>query len=140
MSDAPADRPRILLVEDIVLLLLDLEQTLLDLGYVVVGMAASLDDGVALARTLDIDAAVLDVDIGGREVQPVAQVLAERGIPFVLATARSTRDLPAPLRGRPRHGKPYRAGELDEVLKEVLGARDGREHAGADSRGVGRAA
>lgn len=131
-------KPRILLVEDMVLLLLDLEQMLTQYGYEVAGMATSVDDGVQLARTLDLDAAVLDVDIGGYDVVPVARTLSERGIPFVLATARLSNDLPSLLREQPRHNKPYNAVSLDIVLRQLLAERGAREAGSLEATGAER--
>nr|QQZ50732.1 hypothetical protein JKL49_04880 [Phenylobacterium glaciei] len=74
-----------LIVEDAVLLALELETGLSDAGAEVVGPAYELAEAMAL---LDghIDAAVLDANLNGLSVHPVAEALAARGIPFVFAT------------------------------------------------------
>ena len=77
---------RILLVEDEALIAMDTEDALVDAGYAVVGPADRLDTALALARAAPIDAAVLDVNLAGSMVWPVATALQQRGIPYVLLT------------------------------------------------------
>ena len=76
---------RVLIVEDAVLLALELETGLSEAGARVVGPAYELEEGMALLNQ-PIDAAVLDANLNGRSVMPVAQALFERGVPFVFAT------------------------------------------------------
>jgi len=63
---------RILIVEDEALIAMLLEEMLVDRGYTVAGHGASLSAACELARTLEIDAAILDVSLAGGEVFPVA--------------------------------------------------------------------
>jgi PAS domain S-box-containing protein len=76
---------RVLIVEDAVLLAMELEGGLADAGAQVVGPAYELEEAI---RLLDqpIDAAVLDANLNGHSVTPVAEVLTKRGTPFVFAT------------------------------------------------------
>jgi two-component sensor histidine kinase len=76
---------RVLIVEDAVLLALELETGLSEAGAQVIGPAYELEEAMALLDQ-KIDAAVLDANLNGRSVIPVAQVLADRGVPFVFAT------------------------------------------------------
>jgi CheY-like chemotaxis protein len=78
---------RILVVEDEYLIALDLAQRLEDLGAMVIGPAARADDAIRLL-TVDpqIDAAVLDVHLGGENVYRVAERLRAQGVRFVFAT------------------------------------------------------
>jgi DNA-binding response OmpR family regulator len=78
---------RILLVEDEYLLALDLQSELEDIGVVVLGPEPSVAG--ALRRVADeprIDAAVLDVNLGGEFVFPVADALRARGVPFIFCS------------------------------------------------------
>ncbi|HEX2558885.1 HWE histidine kinase domain-containing protein [Phenylobacterium sp.] len=86
-ASGPADLTgsRVLIVEDAVLLALELETGLSEAGAVVIGPAYELEEAMALLDR-PIDAAVLDANLNGRSVTPVAEVLAARGIPFVFAT------------------------------------------------------
>ena len=76
---------RVLIVEDAVLLALELETGLAEAGAEIVGPAYELAEAMSL---LDgpIDAAVLDANLNGLSVTPVAEALAARGVPFVFAT------------------------------------------------------
>ncbi|WP_309603976.1 HWE histidine kinase domain-containing protein [Phenylobacterium sp.] len=76
---------RVLIVEDAVLLAMELETGLADAGARVIGPAYELEEALAMLDQ-PIDAAVLDANLNGRSVAPVAQALAARGVPFVFAT------------------------------------------------------
>lgn len=83
---------RVLIVEDEALLALELQFAFEDEGAEVLGPAMSLNGAVALVTdSQDIDLAVLDVDIAGQDVYPVAAMLQQRGIPFVFHTAHGSR-------------------------------------------------
>ena len=79
---------RLLVVEDEAMVAMMLEDMLADLGCVVVDVAGSLAQGLALADSPDIaiDGAVLDVNLGGEKVYPVAERLAARRVPFIFST------------------------------------------------------
>ena len=77
---------RILLVEDEPLLAWDLELALAAAGAVVVGPASTLEMGCTLAREKGLAAAVLDFRLGDDEAGPLATLLHDRGIPFVIHT------------------------------------------------------
>jgi two-component sensor histidine kinase len=76
---------RVLIVEDAVLLAMELETGLSDAGAEIIGPAYELEEAMALLDQ-PIDAAVLDANLNGHSVMPVAQALAARGVPFVFAT------------------------------------------------------
>lgn len=77
---------RILVVEDEALIAVMVEDMLTDMGSVVVGPAASIQDALALVHTEAIDAAILDVNVRGERIDPVAEALFARGIPVLFAT------------------------------------------------------
>ena len=78
---------RVVLVEDEVLVAMDIEDSLVDAGAVVLGPVGSVEASLDLVEsTEDIDAAILDINLGGQDVFPVAQVLTDRGVPFVFHT------------------------------------------------------
>lgn len=76
---------RVLIVEDAVLLALELETGLAEAGATVIGPAYELEEAMNLLSG-QIDAAVLDANLNGLSVMPVAQALHDRGVPFVFAT------------------------------------------------------
>ena len=77
---------RVFIVEDEPLILFTLEDMLADLGCEVVASAMRVSDALGKAQALTFDIAILDVNIAGDRVDPVADLLAERGLPFVFAT------------------------------------------------------
>ncbi len=117
-TNALANR-RILVVEDEVLIAMQIEEILLDLGCVVVGAVGRLDAALELAADQALDAAILDVNILGGLVYPVAERLSARGIPFMLASGYSNWALPEPLRDLPRLMKPFRRRELEDGVRSL---------------------
>lgn len=107
---------RLLVVEDEMLVALALEEMLGDFGCVVVDVAGTLDRGLALATELTIDGAILDINLCGEKVFPVAERLAERGVPFVFCTAYGKAALPPSFAEAPTLTKPYDAQRLRSLL------------------------
>jgi CheY-like chemotaxis protein len=77
---------RVLVLEDEALIAAMVEDMLTDLGIVVVGPVSSIERGLLLARSEELDAALLDLNIRSARAYPVADILQERGIPYVFAT------------------------------------------------------
>ncbi len=110
---------RILIVEDEVLVSILIEDALADLGIEVAGVAGTLEEALAHAETGDFDCAILDVHIQGKEVFPVAEALAARGVPFVFATGYGQDGVPEKYRERPVLQKPFMGPELERALAKV---------------------
>lgn len=112
---------RILLVEDEVLIALQVESTLEEAGFVVIGPCQSVAQ--ALAR-LDIpnccDAAVLDANLRNESADPVAKALSALGIPFVVTTGYDLKQLHGEMAARPVLSKPFSSDELISQLKQLL--------------------
>jgi DNA-binding response OmpR family regulator len=121
-DDSLAGR-RILVVEDEMMIAILLEESLLALGCIVVGPVGKLEVAKRLATDESLDAAVLDVTIRGGEVFPVAEILAGRGIPFVLASGYSDWVLPAAMQGKPRLTKPFTLRELEHEVRQLCRRR-----------------
>ncbi len=113
---------RVLIVEDAVLLALELETGLSDAGAEVVGPAYELEEALALLDQ-PIDAAVLDANLNGRSVTPVAELLAQRKIPFVFATGYGeTGGAPGGF-DAPVIRKPYDVTQVAAAVAELLAPR-----------------
>ena len=110
---------RVLVVEDEMMVSMLIEDMLADLGCVVVGPASRLDEATELVKTADIDCAVLDVNLGGQPIFPVADLLRARGAPFAFATGYGDAGLREVDRGTPVLQKPFREGDLARVLGEL---------------------
>jgi CheY-like chemotaxis protein len=96
-----------------------IEDMLSDMGCVVVGPAARLDEAIDLAKTATIDCAVLDVNLGGQPIYPLADLLREMGRPFAFATGYGDAGVREVDVGTPVLQKPFREGDLARVLKEL---------------------
>lgn len=112
---------RILLAEDEYFIMQDLRSGLETLGATVVGPAPSVADALALiAGGAVVDAAVLDVNLRGEKVYPVADALSARGIPFVFSTGYSD-DMLDPRYGEaPVCEKPVNMRALGRTLARLL--------------------
>jgi CheY-like chemotaxis protein len=115
-------RRRVLLVEDETLIAMDLETTLRRRGCQIVGPVATVAEAVQMvAADQRLDGAILDVNLGDEQVFPVADALAERGVPFVFVTGYEREIFPARHRGRAALAKPYRTEELVRLLAKTVG-------------------
>jgi CheY-like chemotaxis protein len=86
-TSAPLSAPlRVLVVEDSALIAMDLEAILRDAGHTVIGPASSVAEALLLAASDHVDVALLDIDLDGQLVTPVAETLRARGIPFAFST------------------------------------------------------
>jgi len=110
---------RVLVVEDEMMVSMLIEDMLGDLGCTVVGPASRLDEAMQLARSADLDCAVLDVNLGGQPIFPLADLLRERGRPFAFATGYGDAGLRDVDKGTPVLQKPFREGDLARVLGEL---------------------
>lgn len=121
MAEPPGDR-RVLLVEDEYLIAEATARALEDVGVRVIGPTASVEDALALLDGEPVDGAILDVNLVGEKVFPVADTLLARGIPFLFATGYGASDLPPRWRDVPRFEKPVDARALARaLLGEVAG-------------------
>ena len=102
------------------LVLLNIEDMLADLGCESVTAASTVDQAVALIEAQVFDAALLDMNLNGIKSFPVADKLATHGVPFVFSTGYSAQDMRDGYRGRPLLKKPIRYQELIEVFTRLL--------------------
>jgi CheY-like chemotaxis protein len=114
----PAKR-RVLVVEDEVLVAMLVEDMLGELGHEVAALSTHLDEAVRLAASGAFDFAVLDINLNGERSFPVADVLIERGLPFIFATGYGAKVLPPHLAGTPVLQKPFSLDELRHVLDRL---------------------
>jgi CheY-like chemotaxis protein len=122
MTDTKLEGLRVLVVEDEMMVSMLIEDMLAELGCEVVGPASRLDEAMALAREAEVDCAVLDVNLGGQPIFPVADLLRERGRPFAFATGYGDAGLREADKGSPVLQKPFREGDLARVLGELRAA------------------
>lgn len=120
VEDPPDHVPRrVLVVEDEFFIAMELEANLRDRGFEVIGPALSVEAALMLLQSHRPDAAVLDVNLQGEKVTPVARRLVALNIPFVLASAYAASDLAteAVLAGALNVGKPTDLNRLFAALE-----------------------
>lgn len=117
-----ATRPRVLIVEDEMIVSMLLEDLLAELDYETVGPAVRLDQALTMAQEETFDVALLDVNLNGKETSAVAEALTARGIPFVFATGYGAGGIPEQHRGRPVLSKPFRHADLGAALARAIEA------------------
>ena len=113
---------RVLFVEDEAVVSIMIEDMLLDLGVEVVGPAARLDQALALAREADVEAALLDINIGGHFTYEVADILSGRGIPVIFSTGYGSSALPDRFRSHPILYKPFDRNSFKAAVEAALAA------------------
>ena len=111
---------RVLVVEDEMLVSMLVEDMLTDFGCSVVGPAPDLDVAMALALGAEIDAALLDVNVAGQAIFPVADALKARGVPFAFASGYGAAGVEGDHRGAPVLQKPFRQIDLERALTGLM--------------------
>jgi CheY-like chemotaxis protein len=113
---------RVLIVEDEAMIALLIQDVLTELGSTVVGPASRIEEAIELARSSPLDLAALDLNLAGSPVYPVAEILTDRGVPFVFMTGYGQHGIAEPWRSRPSIAKPFRPSQLATFLRDALRA------------------
>lgn len=120
----PLNGRSILIVEDESLVAMLLETILDDMGCATVGPVSNIDEALTmLDGGLVIDGALLDVNVAGREVFPVAAALKARGVPFVFSTGYGQGGLPDEWRDQSTIQKPFTEATVRGALMKALGVQ-----------------
>lgn len=114
---------RVLVVEDVAMLAWLVCDVLNGAGAEAVGPAPNVTSALALLQECEVDAAVLDVNLDGETAYPIADALAQQGVPFVFLTGYARVDMEGHHAARPVLGKPVRAEVLIRVLADLAAGR-----------------
>ena len=109
---------KVLVVEDEYLVAALMEDILESAGCVVAGPIPRLAQALDAASSEACDVAVLDVNLAGERVYPVADILAQRNVPFVFVTGYGV--LPGEYANRPRLCKPFKMADLLDTLSDIV--------------------
>jgi CheY-like chemotaxis protein len=115
----PLEGRSILIVEDRYFIASEIASEVRRLGGRVVGPSGSVARAAALLAGQRVDLGLLDVNLEGELVFPIAEALVERGIPFIFLTGYDEANLPEGWRDRPLLEKPVSARALSEALSRV---------------------
>jgi DNA-binding response OmpR family regulator len=119
-GEQPEKQQRLLLVEDEVLLSMVLATDLQDAGYDVLGPYGTVAAAMAAVLSETFDGAVLDINLKGQLVYPVAEELARRRIPFMFLSGYALVNMPKPFHAYPRLAKPANATVLLRAIQNML--------------------
>ncbi len=113
---------RVLIVEDEALVAMLLEDMLSDAGYALAATVHAIPAALTYVREqgVDFDFAILDVNLNGAPIFPVAEALAELGKPFAFSTGYGNSGLPPQWRDRPTLQKPFGSADVERVLSTTL--------------------
>jgi len=110
----------ILVVEDEPLVSMMIEDALVEAGGNVIGPAGTAEEALKLLERADVQCAVLDIKLMNGSSQPVAQVLAHRGIRFIVVTGIDESQVPPEYKGAPVVQKVFAAHELVGAVAGIL--------------------
>ena len=113
--------PSILIVEDEPLIAMMLEDFLDSLGHTVAGTCDTVSDALARVVQGGFDIAIIDVNLNGEQVWPVADKLAAQGVPYILATGDHIEPPPAQHARVPVLSKPFTLDAIEPALTEACG-------------------
>lgn len=111
---------RVLVVEDEMLVALLVEDMLIDAGCIIIGPFARVSDALAATKAEAVDLALLDVNVAGEKVFPVAKALEERGVPFLFVTGYGQEALPQDRPDWQAVAKPFLPEQLAEQLARKI--------------------
>jgi CheY-like chemotaxis protein len=118
-----AKRPQggsVFLVEDEVMIRMMVADMLQELGYSIAAEAGEISEAIRLAQSIDFDLAILDVNVNGKVISPVADLIRARNRPFIFATGYGSSGLPEEYRDRPSLQKPFQIETLARVIENTL--------------------
>jgi CheY-like chemotaxis protein len=93
---------------------------LAELGYSVAAEAGDINEAIRLAKAAEFDIAILDVNVNGKVISPVAELIEARNRPFIFATGYGSSGLPEQYRDRPALQKPFQLETLRRMIESAL--------------------
>ena len=110
----------VFLVEDEVMIRMMVADMLGELGYRIAAEAGEINEAIKLAQSIEFDLAILDVNVNGKVISPVADLIAARNRPFIFATGYGSSGLPAEYRDRPALQKPFQIETLGRAIEHAI--------------------
>lgn len=113
-------------MEDEPLIAMMLTDMLEELGFTIAASFAHVAPALEYLAENGVDIALLDVNLGNEKIDPIADLLAERGCPFVFTTGYGRAGIPASHAGRAVLQKPFQISSLETTLREQMNLPNGR--------------
>ena len=120
MTATRLPRGSVFLVEDEVMIRMMVADMLEELGYRIAAEAGEINEALRLAESTDFDFAILDVNVNGKVISPVADLIHARNRPFIFATGYGSSGLPEEYRDRPALQKPFQLETLARMIDSTL--------------------
>jgi CheY-like chemotaxis protein len=114
---------RVLVVEDEAMIRILVTDMLGELGHTIAAEAGHIDQALELAQSAEFDLAILDVNLKGKLITPVAEMVMARGRPIIFATGYGADGLPEQFRGLSTLQKPFQLEALAAMIDEVMDPR-----------------
>ncbi|WP_277601379.1 response regulator [Sphingobium algorifonticola] len=108
-------------MEDESMIAMLLEDIITDLGCIVVACVATVADALASIEGDQLDAALLDVNLGSEQSYGIADVLGPRAVPYLFISGYGDRGIDPRYQGRPVLQKPFTADSIEQALSGILG-------------------
>ena len=115
----------VFLVEDEVMIRMMVADMLEELGFSIAAEAGEINEAIKLAQSAEFDIAILDVNVNGKVISPVADLIQARNLPFIFATGYGSSGLPEEYRNRPALQKPFQLETLARMIDTALNAPPG---------------
>jgi CheY-like chemotaxis protein len=110
----------VFLVEDEVMIRMMVADMLEELGFSVAAETGEINEAIRLAQSAEFDLAILDVNVNGKVISPVAELIKARNRPFIFATGYGSSGLPEEYRDRPALQKPFQLETLARLIDSTL--------------------
>ena len=110
----------VFLVEDEVMIRMMVADMLEELGYKIAAEAGEINEALKLVQSTEFDFAILDVNVNGKVISPVADLIKARNRPFIFATGYGSSGLPEQYRDRPALQKPFQLETLAQMISATL--------------------
>ena len=120
MTETKARRLSVLLVEDEAIIRMMIAGMIEELGHDVVAEAGNITEALKLAKTADFGVAILDINVGGQRIEPVAEIIHGRLLPFVFASGYGAAGPPEQFRDRTVLQKPFLIKQLADAITVAI--------------------
>jgi CheY-like chemotaxis protein len=120
MSTIRPPERSVFVAEDEAMIRMMIADMLDELGYSIAAEASNVTSALLLAQSAKFDLAILDVNLGGEMISPVAEALKESNVPFFFASGYGSPPLPEAFRGYPILQKPFQIESLALAINETM--------------------
>jgi DNA-binding response OmpR family regulator len=111
---------KVLIVEDEAVVAFEIRDILRGAGFEIAGCVGSIDKALSALKDSDCDIAILDANLRGHSVEPVAVALQQRGRPFLFVSGYQRAFLPEEFVDAPLLSKPFEPGQLISAVRRLL--------------------